>query len=288
MHKITFLGPFGATFSHDAYNVLAELYGAPKATEYCYYPASSNSEILKIITGHSGYGAIATETLADARIDENLGEFAGLLDATQASIPFCIAGAIQLELHFCLMARHDISLDSISRVVGHNKAYGVCKENIARLGAAFVRVDSNGEAARLVAESEEYRLSAALGPRSAAQKYGLSILNDTFEDARAVTTFFLLAPSSHEIATTEKNRLLVAFKSPHKPGGLAYSLLPFAEEGLNLTHLYSSHSSNLTYNFVIEVEVGAHEIRAVDRAMEKFRKHVDKHLSFGPFPVLSR
>ena len=30
MKNITFLGPAGATFSHDAYDVLAEMHGAPK------------------------------------------------------------------------------------------------------------------------------------------------------------------------------------------------------------------------------------------------------------------
>ena len=61
-------------------------------------------------------------------------------------------------------------------------------------------VASNGEAARLVAEQEDYIVCAALGPKSASNKYSLNILNEAFEDQEAITTFFLIAPKKHKVA----------------------------------------------------------------------------------------
>ena len=48
-NNIVFLGPVGATFSHDAYSVLAEMYGAPKVETTNCVPVGSNGEVLKAI-----------------------------------------------------------------------------------------------------------------------------------------------------------------------------------------------------------------------------------------------
>jgi prephenate dehydratase len=147
---------------------------------------------------------------------------------------------------------------------------------------------SSGEAARLVAESNEYANCAALGPKSASKKYCLQVLNDAFEDKEAITTFFLIAPNAHQALVGKDNCVLIVFKVPHKPGALVKSLQPFDQEGLNLIQIHSVHAGNRTYNFAIEIEVRENEQKALDRAMEKFENCVDEYLSFGPFQVLLR
>lgn len=294
MQKITFLGPIGATFSHVAYGTLAEIYGAPKVStdpaEVDYNPASSNGEVLGMIQKHGGYGAIAMETRAEGRVAEPLESFIGLLKTHKevGNHSLCVVGAIRMKIHFCLMARHTTAVGSIKKIIAHPKAQGACKGKIAAIGAEFVGAASNGEAARLVAESEEYGSCAALGPRSAASKYGLAVIDEAFEDTEAVTTFFLVATEGHQVSVSKENRLLVVFKVPHKPGAIVHALLPFAEGGLNLIQVHSVHTGNHTYNFAIEIEVGEHELLAAERAMKKFGVYVDEYLSFGPFEVLSR
>lgn len=294
MKKITFLGPIGATFSHDAYNILAEIYAAPKViTEpsrtNC-VPATANGEILRLIGIHNGYGAIAMETLAEGRVAEPLESFIELLKtyAKTAQCPFCVVGAIRLKLHFCLMVRPNVSESAIAKIVAHPKALGACKERIASMAIPTINASSNGEAARLVAESGEYAGCAALGPKSASEKYGLKVLNDAFEDREAITTFFLIAPIGHRVSVGKENRILIVFKVPHKPGALAKSLQPFERENLNLIQIHSVHAGNHTYNFAIEVEARENELEALSKAMKGFENHVDTHLSFGPFEVLLR
>lgn len=234
MKKITFLGPVGATFSHDAYNVLAETYDAPKAIaegqdKNC-IPASTNGEIIKSILLHRGYGAIAMETLAEGRVAEPLESFIDLLKRYKKTeeCPFHVIGAVKMRLHFCLMARKDLRHgSSILKVVAHPKAFGPCKGMLFANGLSFIEAKSNGEAARLVAESEEYSDCAALGPQSAAEKYDLKVLVKAFEDSSAITTFFLLGPKEHKVSVGKENRVLIVFKAPHKPGSLVRSLMPF-------------------------------------------------------------
>jgi prephenate dehydratase len=288
-HNITFLGPVGATFSHDAYNTLATMYRAPSATEQNCIPASTNGEVLKMICEHGGYGAIAMETLAEGRVAEPLESFIALLKDYEelSACPIHIAGSVQMKLHFCLMVRQDVDENAITAIVAHPKALGACKGNIEKTGRPTKDAPSNGEAARLVAEDEVYKTCAALGPRSAAEKYGLKILNDAFEDKEAITTFFLVTPAEHEAAIGKKNRALIVYKVPHQPGALVRSLLPFEAGGLNLIQIHSVHAGNHTYNFAIEIEVNEGDLSAWERAMRSFESCADKHLVFGPFTVLS-
>jgi hypothetical protein len=82
MNYITFLGPVGATFSHDAYTLLSEIYLVPQLEIGAYsncIPASANGEILGLIARHGGYGTIAMETLAEGRVAEPLESFIDLL-----------------------------------------------------------------------------------------------------------------------------------------------------------------------------------------------------------------
>lgn len=281
---ITFLGPIGATFSHDAYTALAEIYGAPVVTGDNYIEARNNGEVLRLIAKHGGYGVIAMETYMKGRVNVTVEAFIELLQSDECT--FHVVGAIQMKIHFCLMTRKDNT--GITSIVAHTEASGPCSGPASRMGLPIVSVDSNGEAARLVAESEEHKSYAALGPRSAAEKYGLEVLNDAFEDKEAITTFFLIAPKEHKVVIGKKNRALIAYKTPHKPGALVDSLIPFKTEGLNILEIHSVYAGNGVYHFAIEVEVGENEMENWHKAMESFESCVEKHFTFGPFEVLSR
>lgn len=290
MKNITFLGPAGATFSSDAYDILADIYNAPKASQTNCVLATVNGEILKLIAQHGGYGAMAMETLIEGRVNEPLESFIELLKSYKSSeeCPFHVVGAIHKKISFCLMTRPTLSVAEITKVIAHPKALGACKGGIAKMKLPTVNAPSNGEAARLVALNDEYATYAVLGPKSAAEKFNLKIINSAFEDQGAITTFVLLAPNEHKISVGKENRVIIVFKIPHVPGALVKSLLPFDEHGLNLLQIHSIYAGNHTYNFAIEFKVEESELTAFDRAMEAFKKHVETYLSFGPFEVLSK
>ncbi len=294
--KITFLGPVGATFSHDAYVALAEIFGAPQVadseSESNCIPASSNAEIIKTVIAHGGYGAIAMETRAQGRVTEPLESFIELLQSygKNENCPLQVAGAVRLKLHFCLMVQKGMSKSSVSRIIAHPKALGACKNRIAENAMPTLEVSSNGEAARLVAEDERYADCAALGPKSAALKYGLDILDNAFEDSEAITAFFLLTPRSTAVADGRKKgeveRALIVFSISHDSGSLVNALLPFKEEKLNLVQIHSVHVKEYIYHFAIEVEMKDIEREAFDRALAAFAKQTKQHLLFGPFKVV--
>jgi prephenate dehydratase len=294
MKKVTFLGPVGATFSHDAYNLLAKVYSAPEAIiegeQANCIPVSSNGEVLKLILEHGGYGAIAMETLAEGRVAEPLESFIDLLKTYKKTneCPLQIIGAVKMRLHFCLMARKGTLPHAQWKLIAHLKSLGACKTRIAQYKFITENAKSNGEAARLVAEEDAYAGYHALGPRSAAEKYGLNVFSEIFEDNEAITTFFLLGPKEQKVSVGKENRALIVFAAPHKPGGLVRSLIPFEEEGLNLIQIHSVHVGNHTYNFAIEVEVSESHLQSFERAMKSFGNHVEEFITFGPFEVVER
>ncbi|OIO31539.1 MAG: hypothetical protein COZ49_03715 [Candidatus Yonathbacteria bacterium CG_4_10_14_3_um_filter_47_65] len=294
MEKVTFLGPARTTFSHCAYDILAELFGAPEVirngTEANYIPSIANKDVLPTIIERRCYGAIAMETLAEGRMTDELEGFIRLLGMYRRNdeCPFHVIGAIQLKIHFCFMARHGVGLASVSKIMAHPKALGACKKSVATLDVPTLGVTSNGEAARMVAMDDEYAMCAALAPRSAAEEYGLDVLIDRFEDETAITTFLLIAPKAHPVTTADKNRILVIFSVPHKAGSLVRALLAFDMEEMNLVQIHSVHVGNHTYHFAAELEVEHDQMDAMKRAMHEFGSRVERYLSFGPFAVISK
>jgi prephenate dehydratase len=285
-NNVTFLGPVGATFSHDAYDRLARLYDAPAATETNCVPAQTNSEVLKLIAQHGGYGAIAIETRAEGRVAEPVESFIELLKSyDQNSCPFQVIGALNMKLHFCLMARPGVAVGDIDRVIAHPKGLGACAGNIAKHGFSTMNGSSNGEAARMVAEDDACARSAALGPASAAKKYRLNILDEEFEDKEAVTTFLLVGPKEHPVVTGENNRMLIVFEAAHKPGSLVQALLPFSDANLNLVQVHSVHVGDRVYAFAIELEMKREELPALEAALARFDAAVATSVKFGPFEV---
>lgn len=284
---IVFLGPLGATFSADAYNVLARKFGAPKLNSRAtYISVKANSEIIPTLVKFGfNYGVIAMETMAQGKVVEPVESFMDLMDCGEDTCPISVIGAIKMEIHFALMAKPGVQLKNIRKVLCHEKALGACRKGIEKAGFVVETRSSNGLAALEVYSSKETNL-AALGPVSAAEKYGLSVLNDEFEDGKAVTTFFLLGSEEIRPKILEQNRALIVFQTGHYAGSLVKALIPFEEKKLSLIHIHSAYAGRNEYNFAIEIELNKNQLSDFDRAIEKFRLAVSKCLVFGPFGLV--
>ncbi|MDD5165724.1 MAG: prephenate dehydratase domain-containing protein [Candidatus Pacebacteria bacterium] len=289
MKKITFLGPVGATFSHQAYSLLSHLYDAPSDTDHDVelLPATRNGEVINQIIKHGGYGAIAMETRAEGRVAEPLESFIELLRdyANENQCPVSVIGAIKMKLHFSLLVRKGIAREDIERIVAHPKALGACKRGINRLNVPTVDTLSNGKAAEDVALCIGFERCAALAPASAAHKYGLRILEPAFEDAEAVTTFFLLGHQGCSRTIIEDSRVLIVFRTSHVPGALVSSLASFQEFGLNLMQIHSVHTGNGSYDFAIEIECPKDSSGRIQSALRQFKTLTPRSIVFGPFPI---
>jgi prephenate dehydratase len=296
MSKITFLGPYGTTFSHNAYQLLSEEFGTPQVTPINLLPADNNAEVLGLIARcGGGYGALAVETLADRRVGESVESFVQFLDphaGRSSEAPFRIVGGVAMRLHFALMAREGIAGRDVTRIVAHERSLGPCRRRLELTKTPVQPVGTNGEAARRVALEEGYETSAALGPRSAAEVYGLKVLWEAFEDEAAVTTFYLIAPHTHPVRRGAQNRALLICRVPDKPGATLPVQIPLFEEGINMVHPHwvpeRRGKGRGPYAFMAGLEVRRSQLDAMERAVTRIKRKVPDLLYFPPFEVISR
>lgn len=285
MSKVTFLAPYGATFTHDAYMLLSERYGVPKANSVSYVPVAHNRDVLPALLEHHGYGTVAMKTMAEGRNDEPVESFINLLRTfpNNTNCPLAVVGLVRMPVHFHLMRRAEYRDTPLTQVLAHTKALGACQAQLAQLGVEVCDVSSNGEAARLVAESDEYAMAGALGPRSAADMYRLAVLREGLEDRPAVTEFVLIGPQTHTAVSGDSNRAFLIFEVPHHPLALCKVLEVIGREEFNLLHIHSVHVEGDTYHFMAEVSVPGAGLSEFGLVVSNLREYTTRQLVFGPF-----
>lgn len=292
---VVFFGPKNTTFSHEAYDELAALYGAPNSQSACVIHAvDENKKILPTVIASGGYGAIAAETDAGGRVEEPIRSFADLLGThDNSTLPFQVLGGFRKPLNFHLMSNR-VKRENITGIVAHHRSVHACQKYIERLGVSNVvttldgKEISNGKAAELVCHDPRFATFAAFGPRCAATTFGLTPLNDDgkgCEDEPAATTFFLVGPKEHKVAIDEINRALIVFEVDQKSGSLVPALMPFYTRDINLLYIQSFPIKGRTCRFIIEAEIPRKQSVDFVRAIEEFKQVVNRHLCFGPFGV---
>jgi prephenate dehydratase len=288
--SIVLLGPMGATFSHRAWHSAARLCAIPWDDDKSPIVAvSRNADILaKLIELPGSYGLIAAETEVRRRVNESIESFSRVIAKYHnGDCPIQIIGAVRMPLSFALMARRGKAITDIKGVLGHPQAIAACEAHIKKRGWHIMESTSNGRAAEAVANEEQFRDFAALGPSEAADVFGLNKLHAAFEDAPAITTFFVVGPSSHKVASGMFNRVLMVFRLRDGPMAFVNAIMPFGQMGLNLTYVHSIPNDSRTYDFLAEIQCDKAQINDLQLALKVFKRVTLRSIVFGPFPVMN-
>ncbi|MDH5536260.1 MAG: chorismate mutase, partial [Betaproteobacteria bacterium] len=162
---VAYLGPAG-TFSQEA---ALKHFGSQTATRPC---VSIDDVFRQVETGSSGYGVVPVENSTEGAVGRAL----DLLLTTPARV----CGEVMLPVRQCVMSKVR-KRAGIRRVYSHTQSLAQCQAWLARHlpHAERVAAVSNAEAARLAAKE---RGAAAIGSRTAAGLYGLTILARNVED----------------------------------------------------------------------------------------------------------
>lgn len=181
--RAAYLGPAG-TYSHEA--LLAR---AP-----AFVPAGADLETLPLPTIHDVVVAVQRGE-ADRGLVPIENSLEGSVNATLDALAFDapsvqIVGETVLPIHHCLIGRAGMGLEQVEVVLSHPQALAQCAAFVrSRLPGAAVRPEaSTAEAVRAVAGGNQPW--AALGPRSAAERYGGTVLVQDVEDVAGNETRF--------------------------------------------------------------------------------------------------
>jgi prephenate dehydratase len=273
--RVAFLGPAG-TFTEEALRAssVGDVEELPYPTVY--------ETVMAVQEGQADRAVVPIENSLE-------GGVAATLDALATeAVRVRISAELVHPIHHCLVARQQLELGQIERVISHPQATAQCAHFLReRLPAAErVTAASTAEAVREVRDAAEPW--AALGSRLSAELYGCAILAENVEDhPDNLTRFVWLAPESAvpDGEPTKTSIVLWGFND-QSPGALMRVLSEFAERDVNLTRIESRPRRGALghYMFFVDLE-GAESEPRVGAALDALRGRVETLRVLGSYPA---
>jgi prephenate dehydratase len=282
--RVAYLGPAG-TYTHEAM-----LASAPEGAQLEPIPQPTIHDAVRAVQdGEVQRAVVPIENSVEGSVNATLDALA--FDAPAVRI----VGEFVLAIHQCLIGRTAIVPGDVEVVLSHPQALAQCAAFLRdRLVGAEVRpATSTAEAVRIVAGHDGPW--AALGPRTAAQRYGATVLAADVEDVAGNQTRFAWLARDDAIDTRTVPaqpgvpfKTAVAFwpKESDHPGWLVDCLAEFARRGVNMTRIESRPRKVGLGEYVFFVDLsGAAGDDDVSAALEGVRAHVAQIRVLGSFPA---
>ncbi len=265
---VAYLGPEGtftqaAALKHFGHAVLSK-------------PMAAIDEVFReVVAGAVNFGVVPVENSTEGAVNHTLDSF------LEHDIVIC--GEVELRIHHHLLVGETTKTDRITRIYSHAQSLAQCRKwldahypNVERVAVA-----SNADAARRV--KSEWN-SAAIAGDMAAELYGLSKLAEKIEDRPDNSTRFLII-GNQEVPPTGDDKTSIIVSMRNKPGALHDLLLPFHQNGIDLTRIETrpSRSGKWTYVFFIDF-VGHHQDPLVKDVLEKISNDAVALKVLGSYP----
>jgi len=278
--RLGYLGPPG-TFSEEA------LRAQPFASDAELVPfASIHETVMAVDGGGVDRALVPIENALEGGIPATLDALA--VDASDVAI----VGEAVLAIRNCLVARDDLGLDAITVVVSHPQPLAQCARFLrSELPRAEVRgAPSTAEAVRTIAASTEPW--AALGPRSAAERYDCRVLREGVDDDPDNATRFVwlgragAEPVGADDADGWKTSVVFAGAGDLQPGWLVRCLSEFAFRGVNLTKIESRPRRGRLGHYLFHVDMdGRADEKTVADALRALHAHCEVVRLLGSYPA---
>ena len=266
--NIAFLGPNG-TFTHTA---SLKHFGHAALTQ----PLATIDEVFREVASHSvNYGVVPVENSSEGVVNHTLDCFMG------SSLK--IVGEVELRIHQNLLVAEGTQVKHISRIYSHQQSLAQCRK---WLDAHFpkverVAVSSNAEAARMV--KNEWH-SAAIAGETAAELYGLTMLNKNIEDNPNNTTRFLII-GTEETAPSGDDKTSLIVAAHNQAGALYHILEPFYRHGISLTRIETRPAQNNVWSYVFFIDFEGHQQQPhVKAVLDEIRTRVRELRVLGSYP----
>jgi prephenate dehydratase len=272
--RVAYLGPAG-THSEEALRA-----SAPPDVEAVPHPTIYDA-VMAVQEGDAERAVVPIENALEGSVAVTLDTLA--VDARDVRI----AAEVVHPIHHCVVARAELSLSTVERVVSHPQATAQCarflREHLPH--AEHVSAPSTADAVLTVCRSSD--ASVALGSSLAAELYGCYIVAANVEDhPDNVTRFVWLAPADEvgEVGEDPKTSIVFWGGADQSPGWLVDVLSEFAGRGVNLTRIESRprRTGLGHYFFFLDLE-GLADAPPVNEALEAVARHVGELRVLGSY-----
>jgi chorismate mutase/prephenate dehydratase len=266
--RVAYLGPAG-TFSEMA---ALKQFGQAVDTQ----PCASIDEVFRAAeTGNADFAVVPVENTSEGAVGRSL----DLLLQT----PLRICAEIGVRVRQNLM-RKKAGTKGVKRVYSHAQSLGQCQRWLAQNlpQAERVPVASNAEAARLAAKDAA---SCAIGPKLAAERYGLKLLAANIEDETNNVTRFL-ALGRIDPGPTGRDATSIVMSAPNRPGAVHALLSPIAKHGVSMSRLESRPTRVGQWEYYFYVDLLGHRSDApVAAALAELEKLAPFLKVLGSYPL---
>jgi prephenate dehydratase len=272
--RVAYLGPAG-THSDEALRA-----SAPPDSEAIPHPTIYDA-VMAVQEGSVERALVPIENALEGSVAVTLDTLTVEADRVR------IQAEVVHPIHHCVLARSELSLSTVERVVSHPQATAQCarflREHLPH--AEHVSAPSTADAVLTVCRSDD--ASVALGSSLAAELYDCHIVATNVEDhPDNVTRFVWLAPADEvgEVGSDPKTSIVFWGGGDQSPGWLVDVLSEFAGRAVNLTRIESRprRTGLGHYFFFVDLEGRADE-EAVSDALEAVRRHVGELRVLGSY-----
>ena len=266
--RVGYFGP-AATFTHQA---AIERFGA----ETDLVAIDTIAEVFADTEhGRLDFGVVPVENSTEGPVHPTLDSL------VEHEVRVC--SEIVLPISMQLMAR--VPREEIQTLYSIPIALAQCRGWVARNlpGRAIVDVSSTARAAMMAAEDPT---GAAIGPRLAADQYGLSVVDQDIQDLASNYTRFYVIAAAAAGEPSGRDKTAIVFSIRDRVGALRDAADVFARRGINMSSIQSRPSRQRAWNYVFFIELAGHEGDGVlTEALEELRSQCVFLRVLGSWPV---
>ncbi len=240
--------------------------------------ASIDEVFREVESGGVHYGVVPVENSTEGMVNHTLDCF---MDSE-----LVICAEVELAIHHALMIGMDAGDVPIEEIVSHSQSLAQCRGwlDAHYPGVPRIPVNSNAEAARLVADATDGRNRAAIAGEMAAQRYGLRILASSIEDHADNKTRFLVI-GRQKVGPSGRDKTSILVSTRNEPGALYQVLGPFHNHGISLTRIETRPAKSGSWSYVFFIDFDGHQSEeAIQRVLDEVRKVAMEVRSLGSYP----
>ena len=264
---VAFLGPEGtftqaATLKHFGHSVVTQ-------------PQKSIDAIFReVASGSVDYGVVPVENSTEGVINHTLDQL------VNSSLKIC--GEVALRIHHHLMGLGG-DLSEVRKIYSHAQSLAQCRQWLNRHvhDIELVDVSSNAEAARRASNEPG---AAAIAGETAAEIYGLNLIEKNIEDNPDNTTRFLIL-GRNAVPPSGDDKTVLLVSAQNRPGALFDLLKPLANNNVSMSRIESRPSQQGMWDYLFFVDIDGHcEEARIASALEELKAEASLFKILGSFP----
>ena len=195
-----------------------------------------------------------------------------------------VKGEVYIRIQQNLMALPGQRLEDIREVRTHYMAINQTRPWFEQ-NAPWIRLSESEDTAKSAAEvaCEGLLGVGAVASTLAAELYGLQVLAPGIETYKQNFTRFLIIDEGYEVPVSQKDKAILCFTLPHKPGSLAQILTILSFYDMNLTRIQSLPIPGREWQYFFYADIKFEDYTRYQQALQAVRPLIEDFRILGEY-----